>query len=571
MPHLGEKGVAHILLLAAAVGFIVFVLISSSASFKDDLFATLFPKPPSFAAQESKSVPGEILIKFKKETKDTDQDNTLKQHGVEVKSKIKNIDVYVGKVPEQARDRVIEALSHNPNVEYVEVNGLAELFLTPNDPDFSKQYNLKNTGQTIWNGSSWVVGKVGADINAVSAWNISTGSPSVVVAVTDTGLDEVTDMKGKIWINRGETSGNGLDDDSNGFIDDVNGWNFSENNNNIADVHGHGTSVSGVIGAASNNNTRIAGVSWQSPIMQLRVCNANGSCTWDGLAAGMVYAANNGAKVINISAGSSGFSQSMQDANNYAWGKGLVIVAAAGNSGPCSNCVTYPGANDNVVAVSATNNNDEITSFSSVGSKVDVASPGQSIPTANGTNATGTSFSSPHVAGLAALIFSASPSLTNQEVVNIITSTAKDLGPSGFDEQFGFGRIDAFAALTKATGGVLPSPTPTPVSTSTPIPTVLPTATPATNGLLITNVSTTTTGTTATIKWTTNVPSTSRVEFGLSSTTLGSTAENTNLATSHTVNVSNLSRNTRYYFKAYSRGVGPETSSSLEQFRTKNK
>ena len=270
----------------------------------------------------------------------------------------------------------------------------------------------------------------------------------------------------------------------------------------------------------------------------------------------------------------------MQDAINYAWNKGLVLVAAAGNIGPCANCIKFPARGANMVAAGATDPNDALASFSSTGSQLDVVAPGVSIlTTVNGGSygtGSGTSFSSPHTAGLATLIMVVNPSFTNQQVVDIITSTADDLGTPGRDDQYGWGRINACKALASAKGLDIaatcppPSPTPTPTTSSTPTPT--PTSTPTTNSVVISNISSTTTANSATVKWTTNIPATSRVEYGTTTSLGQTTPEDTSLTTNHSVTISGLTKQTRYYFKVFSKNsAGLETSSTTQQFRTKNK
>ena len=287
-PALGRNsqgGALPILILLAAVGMLGFLLISNTASFRDQLFARLFPKPTSQASQQAPSVPDEILMKFKPGVPENAKENIRNSHGLKVDDVITQIGVEKVKVAPQARDRVIEALNNNPNIEYAEPNYIVQELLTPNDTGYIGQWALKK-------------------IQAAQAWDITTGSSSIVVAVIDSGLyTEHEDIKGKVWLNSDETAGNGIDDDNNGFIDDVNGWNFYGNNNNIGEGTGHGTGVSGVIGAATNNGKGIAAISWQSPIMPIRVTDDSGFGTYANMANAINYAADNGVKVINMSLG----------------------------------------------------------------------------------------------------------------------------------------------------------------------------------------------------------------------------------------------------------------------------
>ena len=179
----------------------------------------------------------------------------------------------------------------------------------PNDPRFDEMWGLDNTGQ--------VGGTPGADISAVAAWDVTTGSSSILVAVLDTGT-QVThpDLAGNIWVNPGEIAGNGIDDDGNGFIDDINGWDFFNNDNSVFDSatnDDHGTHVSGTIGAVGNNGVGVTGVNWDVSIMSLKFLGPQGGSTSDAIA-GIQYAANKGVRVINASWGGGGFSQALKDA-----------------------------------------------------------------------------------------------------------------------------------------------------------------------------------------------------------------------------------------------------------------
>lgn len=433
---LSQRGFAPILILLAAAGIITFLLLSSTLPFKDKLFNTLFPKPPSHAQEPS--VPDEILMKFKVGVSEQVKDNIRKAHGMEKKDEAKQIGVELDKVPEKAKDKIIEALKHNPRIEYAEPNLLAQLLDTPNDPYF----NSTTAG--------WNLNKIGAS----QAWDISKGDPNVVVAVIDTGVFAThDDLLGKITA----------------------GFNFITSSTDVSDTYGHGTGVSGVVGATTNNGKGIAALARLSLIMPLKVVAPDGSISTYNIANAIMYGADHGAKAINMSLGSSSQSSTLQEAVNYAWTRGLVLTAAAGNDGTSG--VYYPAAADNVIAVGATDSSDARWAGSSYGPQLDVVAPGVGIYSPNLTttgysNYGGTSYASPHVAALAALIMSVNPGLTNSQVVDIITSTALDLGDPGKDDYFGFGRIQADKALQKAINS---SPAPTPTPTSSPTPTSIPT------------------------------------------------------------------------------------------------
>jgi len=275
-------------------------------------------------------------------------------------------------------DSAIASLEQQEDVLYSEPNYIYEMSGVPNDPDFIKLWGMRNTGQTV-NG---VAGTADADIDAPEAWDIETGSSSVVVAVVDTGVTHNhPDLAPNMWSNPGETPGNGTDDDGNGFTDDTRGWDFVASDNDPFDLNLHGTHVAGTIGAKGNNNTGVAGVNWDVSLMALRVLNNAGSGTNAGITAAFNYAGDNGADVVNASLGGGGFSQAMLDSMTGA--PNTLFVVAAGNADsnndatptfPCN----YTAANN--ICVAATDANDAIASFSNFGANsVDLAAPGTSI------------------------------------------------------------------------------------------------------------------------------------------------------------------------------------------------
>jgi subtilisin family serine protease len=265
------------------------------------------------------------------------------------------------------------------------------------------------------------------------AWDLGTGAPGVVVAVLDTGVRAShPDLAGKVLAGR----------------------DFADDDPDPTDENGHGTAVAGLIGAVSGNGTGMASVAWKTSILPVRVLGRDGSGSHSDIADGIVWATDQGANVINMSLGGTGSSATLQNAINYAWSKGVVIVAAAGNNGDSVPC--YPGACTNVVAVSATNSSDARTSWSNYGSYIDIAAPGATILTLSGTSGyesmDGTSFSSPLTAGVVALMRAANPSLSNANIVNALLANADDLGASGKDNDFGYGRVNARRAVAAVSG-----------------------------------------------------------------------------------------------------------------------
>ena len=382
-------------------------------------------------------------------------------------------------VPEGKVMEKVEKYQAESDVVYAEPDYYIHS-LNSNDTAYTNQWALNNTGQIIYKGSGNPnspvdmtkpigVGAIDADVDWKEAWNgFSTAAFSTaVIAVVDSGIDEThADLKEKIWLNADEIPGNKKDDDSNGFVDDTWGWDLVRKDNAPHDKYGHGTHVSGIAAAETNNGKGIAGVGFSNNIriMPLQVLNDQGIGFTSDIAQGIKYAADNGAKVINLSLGGSG-SATLKNAIDYAWNKGVVIVAAAGNNN--GGAVIYPAAYENVLAVSATNYNDNIASFSSIGTEIDVAAPGENIfstfPSYKFTIGTkygraryydvgsGTSMAAPQVAGLAGLLFAQDNTRDRVAVRNIIEATANDLGTSGKDNYFGYGRINIYAALNYTT------------------------------------------------------------------------------------------------------------------------
>ncbi|MGA7936347.1 MAG: S8 family serine peptidase [Kovacikia sp.] len=268
-------------------------------------------------------------------------------------------------------------------------------------------------------------------ITAPEVWAKGYTGQGVTVAVVDTGVDYThPDLDANIWTNSREIAGNGIDDDGNGYIDDVRGWDFVENDNVPLDADSHGTHVSGTI-SAENNGIGMTGVAYGAKIMPVRVLDANGTGTNDNVAAGIRYAANNGARVINLSLGGGGYSAAVAAAVQYAYQKGAIVVMASGNAGASSPDFPANLANQWGIAVGAVDINQKLASFSNdAGSSTlnYLVAPGKNIYSTIPNNRyayfDGTSMATPHVAGVVALMLSANPSLTPAQVIQILTSTA---------------------------------------------------------------------------------------------------------------------------------------------------
>ena len=337
------------------------------------------------------------------------------------------------------------ALRRRPDVAFAELDYLATAAELPDDP--------------AW-GSQWSLARIGLP----QAWNVTTGSPGIIIAVVDSGLYlGHPDLTGKVWANSGEIPGNQIDDDANGKVDDVHGWHFYQQwtpggyipagNAEVTDDFGHGTHVAGITAAATNNGIGIAGISWGAQVMSVKVLDQYGNGWYSDIAAGIVFAADNGAKIINLSLGGAATSPTLCRAAAYAHQKGALLVAAAGNAGAA---VLYPAACDGVLAVAATDRADQRASFSNYGPEVDLAAPGVDIystwPWLDGYfTKSGTSMAAPHVSGVAALVWSRWPEWDNVAVSRQIIETAVDVDVAGWDPYTGWGRLDAAAAV--ASGG----------------------------------------------------------------------------------------------------------------------
>lgn len=271
-------------------------------------------------------------------------------------------------------------------------------------------------------------------IHAESGWTINKGSGDCIVAVVDTGVDLThPDLKDRL----------------------ISGYNAVDSSKQPTDDVGHGSHVAGIIAATVNNSLGIAGLTWNNPIMPVKVLDSSGAGNAYNVAEGVIWATDHGAKVINMSLGNYAESSFLHDAIKYAYNHDVVLVAATGNDN--SGDPGYPAAYPEVLAVAATDNTSSKASFSNYGSYVDVAAPGVNIASTYMNNQyaslSGTSMASPHAAALAALIRSANPKLTNKEVMDLMRNTAADLGASGRDDDYGYGQIDVYRALEAAAGG----------------------------------------------------------------------------------------------------------------------
>ena len=326
-----------------------------------------------------------------------------------------------------------EFLRALPGVRYVEPNYLAFAFATPNDPSFSQQYGPQR-------------------IQANLAWDIWQPQRTVYIAIIDTGIDSNhPDLTNKMRRH------------SNGM---VYGWNTLNNTTNALDDNGHGTHCAGIAAAEINNGVGIAGVAAWNPnvansrayvqLMPVKVLSSSGSGSLDAVARGITWAADNGAHILSLSLGAGSGAQQLQDAVNYAWTRGCLVVVAAGNGG--SSSPQYPAFYTNSIAVAATDANDQLASFSQFGSWVDIAAPGVNIlatyPNNQYRSLSGTSMACPHVAGAAAVLWSHNPSLTNAQLRSALETNVDPYQPyNGRTIAPNAGRLNVYRALQAVGGG----------------------------------------------------------------------------------------------------------------------
>lgn len=323
----------------------------------------------------------------------------------------------------------------------------------PSDPLFPRQWYLRNDGQV--NGYLAVAG---ADINAINAWTLSEGSDAVVVAIIDSGISaDNIEFNGRLWENPGETANDNQDNDGNGYVDDVHGFDFVNEGSDPADEHNHGTFIAGIVGAARNNDQLVTGINSSSRLMICKVLDRSLTGKYSDWIEAIYYAVDNGASVINMSVSGQDHSPLLEEAVKYAYNKGVAIFTSMGNQ--ASDQLNYPAAYTQTIAVGSSNPDDTRSdTFSNFGNYIDFLAPGRGIvglirEDGQVTTYSGTSMSSAVACGVGSLLLSIAPSLSPDQLETAMAITARDeIGDPqedqpGWDRYYGYGRIDAFAAL----------------------------------------------------------------------------------------------------------------------------
>jgi subtilisin family serine protease len=389
------------------------------------------------AAAATRFVPGQLLVKPRGGLAETNFSAKLRSHDASSRGTLHGSNVRAVAVPEEKAEATLTALRNDPDIEFAERDYIAEAAYVPSDP-------------YVLSGSEWHL----AQIQTPQAWNFTVGLSNIVVAVLDSGVNAAhPDLATRI----------------------LPGYDFVFNDPDPADDFGHGTAVCGTIVAAGNNDAGVAGVAFGCRVLPVKVMDAAGVAYYSAIAQGIHYAVDAGARIINLSIAGSSPSSTLQDAIDYAWDHNVVVVAAAGNN--ADNVPQYPAACEHVIAVSATEPGDTLASFSSFGNDIALSAPGDTIWTTQRDPANpygawrGTSFASPIVAGVAALVLSANPLLSSTQIVSVLEQSADDAGAPGWDALFGYGRVNAASAvgLAMTLPGALPPQPPPPANTNAPV------------------------------------------------------------------------------------------------------
>jgi len=416
---------------------------AKSGKFDYDKIGSLSPHARDY-------IPNTVLVKFKPKTRSENVTAVCKEVGMVVQKRYLLTGIYKMSVSEGKVMETIERLAKNENVEYAEPDYILKIYSKiPDDPDFSNLWGLHNTGQDG--------GTPDADIDAPEAWDITTGSSEVVVAVIDSGVNyDHEDLSSNMWKNTGEIPDNGIDDDGNGYIDDYLGWDFANDDKDPMDDNDHGTHCSGTIGGIGNNDVGVAGVNWTIRIMPLKFLDSCGSGSTSDAIEAIEYATMMGVTIASNSWGGGDYSEALRDAIEVFGNSGGLFIAAAGNDGEDNDETPhYPSSYNlpNIIAVAATDRNDALADFSCYGKEsVDVAAPGVDIYSTviSGYDyMSGTSMATPCVSGIAALLKGRNPCWRYPDIKNAIEQSV-DTKASLDGKVVTGGRVNAYEALSSA-------------------------------------------------------------------------------------------------------------------------
>lgn len=367
-------------------------------------------------------------------------------------------------------DSIVGSCQQSGLFDHVEVDvrlhPLLQHAVVPDDRYFPFQWALNNDGS--YSAEDAIIARAGADVGMSRAWGIEQGDSSIIVALIDGGIASAhREFAGRLWKNPDEIDGNGVDDDGNGYVDDMVGWDFAGRDNIPEDTLGHGTATASLLAANGNNHVGISGVDWQCKLMILKTFgSAEDGANASDLASAIIYAANKGARVVNMSLGTLSDVRAVRNAIRYAADKGVILVAASGNTN--APVIEFPARYSQVIAVGSTNPDDtrsapfmsnDATRGSAYGAELELVGPGNYIYFASHRDDTlvnigaGTSLSAPLVSGAASLLLAQDPLRSAQDVRSILTATAADTvglaseDTPGWDRYYGYGRLDIFAAL----------------------------------------------------------------------------------------------------------------------------
>jgi len=413
-------------------------------------------------------VPGELLIRFKAGTGAKYIQSVHSKMGIKKSGDVRTLTrkkkpISLVKIQDDLQVmEVVLKYRADPAVEYAQPNYVYPFRSSPNDPLLPEVWGLHNTGQTV----KGITGTEDADVDAPEAWEVTTGSSDVVVALIDSGVAyDHPDLFDNIWINTGETADDGIDNDGNGYLDDTFGWDFFDDDNDPMDesYNSHGTCIAGIIGATGNNGIGISGLNWHTHIMALKISGAGGGFgTTFTISNAIDYSIDNGAHIINASWGGDDLNdQLLYDAIEAAGEAGLLFVSATGNAGTNNDIYpSYPDGYDlpNILSVTASDQFDYLASAGIAGANfssnfgfnsVDVAAPGVNIRSTSINDydfLSGTSIAAAFVSGVAGLLLSEDSELTVSMIKDVILASV-DQKPELNTLLVTGGRINAYKAL----------------------------------------------------------------------------------------------------------------------------